>query len=357
MVVGINMANIYRSTDPGAPVLNKNAGTLINVLTACLVTGYGTKTGAGWTKPYTSGEYAAFRMSTTAPGSTGSYLQIRDIEFYAEAKAFKTMTAIGVGTDESPPAGTGNYLFKSYDNSNQPPAAANTPIDRPWTIIADTRAVYIFINVAATTWGTTTQSDGFLFFGDIVTRKSNDAYNCAIIGQVALPNIQTTSSQGVTYTVPSQTGVFVGWAYTVLQGYREWPSFSNNFILRSYTGIGSAMRFALTRIFRNTFVNEPIGTYNGTNIYPDRVNTGLNLVSIALIEKDTPFAIRGTLPGIYEPLGAFSVTGLYSIIEGQGNLQGQQFIAMPAGYSTTGSFSLNSGNYGIILFKLTGSWY
>ena len=41
---------LYRSTDDDAPALTKSNLSLI--LKACLVTGYGSKPGAGWTMPY-----------------------------------------------------------------------------------------------------------------------------------------------------------------------------------------------------------------------------------------------------------------------------------------------------------------
>ena len=41
---------LYRSTDDDAPALTKSNLSLI--LKACLVTGYGSKPGAGWTMPH-----------------------------------------------------------------------------------------------------------------------------------------------------------------------------------------------------------------------------------------------------------------------------------------------------------------
>ena len=52
---------LYRSTDGSAPTLSGTAGDLINLLDKCLVSGYGSSTAAGWTKPYTSTNAAAFR--------------------------------------------------------------------------------------------------------------------------------------------------------------------------------------------------------------------------------------------------------------------------------------------------------
>ena len=43
---------VYRSTDAGAPLLTNSNGSLIAVLKACLVDGYGSKASAGWTAPF-----------------------------------------------------------------------------------------------------------------------------------------------------------------------------------------------------------------------------------------------------------------------------------------------------------------
>lgn len=41
--------SVYRSTDASAPILDKTAGCVANIIKACLVTGYGATAGAGWT--------------------------------------------------------------------------------------------------------------------------------------------------------------------------------------------------------------------------------------------------------------------------------------------------------------------
>ena len=64
---------IYRSSDAGAPSLTGAAGSLIALLDACLRTGYGTKAGAGWTKPFTGTNIAAFRQGA---GGNGRYLRV-----------------------------------------------------------------------------------------------------------------------------------------------------------------------------------------------------------------------------------------------------------------------------------------
>ena len=54
---------VYSSTDASAPVLTGQVGSLIAVLDACLVNGYGTKTAAGWTKPFADASNTAVYRS------------------------------------------------------------------------------------------------------------------------------------------------------------------------------------------------------------------------------------------------------------------------------------------------------
>ena len=80
----------YDSTDAGAPVLTGNAaGELLNLLTKCLVEGYGAKTALGWEKLGPTGHKAAYRA--TAPGATGCWLHVNDAgpgaHGYREARA------------------------------------------------------------------------------------------------------------------------------------------------------------------------------------------------------------------------------------------------------------------------------
>ena len=65
---------IYTATDIGGPgLLTGVTGSLINILNACLVNGYTSKSAAGWTKPFadisaSAGSlpyYACFKQAST----------------------------------------------------------------------------------------------------------------------------------------------------------------------------------------------------------------------------------------------------------------------------------------------------
>ena len=67
---------VYLSTDASAPTLDGNVGSLITVLDAVLVNGYGAKAAAGWTKAFSGTNKAAYRNSPST--GTGLFWRIQD---------------------------------------------------------------------------------------------------------------------------------------------------------------------------------------------------------------------------------------------------------------------------------------
>lgn len=88
-------AHLYLSSDDDAPALTKTNLSLI--LKACLVTGYGSKPGAGWTMPH---EEAAAGKRIFAPAKTGeldSYLRVADQTGVSRVAAYRQMSDIDNG--------------------------------------------------------------------------------------------------------------------------------------------------------------------------------------------------------------------------------------------------------------------
>lgn len=132
---------VYSSTDVGAPVLTGEAGSLIAVLDACLVNGYGTKTAAGWTKPFAdssntavyrsgSGSQAYFKFFDDG-SSTTLGAKVCQILGYSSMSDISTGT---LATSSSTSALT--YVWKSASPDNTP---------RPWKVIATDKGCYIVI--------------------------------------------------------------------------------------------------------------------------------------------------------------------------------------------------------------------
>src|SRR5690348_12633571 len=125
---------VYSSSDTGAPVLTGQAGSLIAVLDACLVNGYGTQTAAGWTKAFSGTNKADYRMA----GGNQFYLDVDDSAAQtaagkeANVRGYEAMTALATGTNAFPTttqfAAPGQVIRKS---------ATADATSRGWILVAD----------------------------------------------------------------------------------------------------------------------------------------------------------------------------------------------------------------------------
>lgn len=129
---------VYRSTDPGAPVLSGTAGSFAALMDAVLVNGYGTgpdaKPGLGWVLAFSDGHKRAYQ-NNLAEGGTGMFWRIDDSNAqYVLNSAFHTMSGIDTGVDGF--GGTNNAWGKSI--------TANTTA-RSWVVVGNSRSCYVFI--------------------------------------------------------------------------------------------------------------------------------------------------------------------------------------------------------------------
>jgi hypothetical protein len=167
---------VYRSSDASAPVMTGQAGTLVGVLDAVLVNGYGSKAAAGWTKPFSGTSKAAYRMGA----GNQFYLRVQDdgsgAASFREARivGYESMSGVDTGTNPFPTvAQFANGLF--VRKSLALDAAA-----RNWLCIADNRTFYLFIT-SGDPGGTTYFGWGF---GDFYSNLALDGYRTFIHGRV-----------------------------------------------------------------------------------------------------------------------------------------------------------------------------
>ena len=181
---------IYRSTDVAAPVLNGITGSMITVLDAVLVNGYGTTTSAGWTRPYVAtnvnntNTMAVYKQGS---GSCGFYMWVQDS---GSVSSGRQAIYRGFETAQNVNLHTTNSVF-SFPNSAsatgltanglvmQKSATADTVV-RPWIAFADSRTLYMFILN-----GGTAASYETVCFGEFYSMAQSDPYRCLIIGDNA----------------------------------------------------------------------------------------------------------------------------------------------------------------------------
>ena len=167
---------IYRWDDANAPVARGERTSLIEILTACLVDGYGDKPGAGWMRQFVNAEgtKAVFRNNPVA--GTGFVLQINGAT--SAAANLHIVTAAEAASDLD------TLLFSFGEFTCRTSNAVGTAA-RPWFLIADDRAFYFFVYPQQATSATLTITaigSSPFFFGDPVSVWPDDTYCCALGG-------------------------------------------------------------------------------------------------------------------------------------------------------------------------------
>lgn len=344
---------VYKSTDAGAPVLTGAVSSLINVLDACLVNGYNTKTititrsgdvataactahgflagqyvtisgatpsdyngefrvasvtandftfevlgspttpatgtiscvqsPAGWTKPYTGTNKAAFRNSVSA-GGTGMYLRVNDSASgtggarEALIRGYLTMSDVDTGTIETPTAAqvAASIVWRK---SNTADSTA-----RAWILVADELTMYLCVstgtlnsNVGDSTYGA----------GDIVSHVAGDAYRFFVSGREAQAGAGNFGGSSFGLMTPASAGFAA-------------PTTSAcTWLARGYAGTGSPTRIGLA-VFG--MVSNSIGSSNA--IVRPSPGTSLSYFYPAFIGIES--SIRGQMRGLYVPQNDWS---------------------------------------------------
>lgn len=283
---------VYRWDDASAPTLNGTAGSLIAVLDACLVTGYGTKTASGWTKPYTGTNLAAFLMPT---GSNLHYLRVDDTTATSASwRGYEVMTDVNTGTGPFPTVAqmAALYLTKS--------STADTTA-RQWVLVCNGPTVLLHVNHDN---GATSTSGAVYVFGSLTSYKTGDTYSTFISGNSS--------------TAYSSNNFYVG------SSYASSAAIANHYVVRSYTQVGASIG-----------VNKGIDSYkagstnlgSGSLVYPSPVDGGLYMSPIYIGEPSPTVCVRGILPGAWAALHPQPLAHL-DTLSGSGALSGKTFLAL-----------------------------
>ena len=274
--------HVYKSSDSGAPnSLNGTIGSLIPVLDACLVNGYGAKAPAGFTKEFSGTNKAVYR----AAAGNRHFFKVDDNNPYtgnfnhaAYIRGYETMSGIDTGNGPFPDVTThprGCSLMKHSSN--------NGATAREWMLITDEYFVHLLINTSGSSDADGHKGGELYNFGEGVSFKVGDPWFSIVCA-------------GDDNSTPAT--IDVAW-YNNMGG----NSLHNGSITNSTPFVcardhlGNAGPKSCASLVRN-WGSAQFGS-NSTVPYPDPVSGGL------LYEDQLPIThsnvVRGIFPGIAYP--------------------------------------------------------
>jgi hypothetical protein len=281
----------YSSADAGAPTLNGTVGALITVLDAILINGYGAKPAAGWTKPFSGTNAAAyringsftnyyFRVDDNAPGAAGA----RE----ARVTMYETMSDVNTGTNAS----TNRYVRKSGTLD----ATART-----WKAVADEVTLIFFCS-----FDNSADYNG-TYIGQFYSYMPNDQHGVTIIARTSenqsayTPNIE----QVLRLATTAEAGTTVA---------------------KSVNGITPNVNgFKTCGLYRNDDSQRSRGPYTLPNAADGSlVLTPLYISNVEGADK----TLRGRVRGLWIPLHSNldSVFAINDTWSGTGDLAGKSFV-------------------------------
>lgn len=273
----------YSSQDPGAPALNGVAGSLVELLDAILVDGYGfgddAKPPLGWTREFTATNKRAYRNNPVT--GTGHFLRVDDSAAIGNARhawmsSFEYMSSIDEGFGRSPlPSNNPNGFIwsKSTTLGIQP---------RAWFAIGNERFFYLFMD---------RNNNGLDFAlphaaGDVISFFPNDMHRWFLSGVSNLISDPGTAAAATTLFFSGNNDS----ASTSLIA-------SNGVFSRSADGlVASPFSHSRGEAYRGT---SSFGGVSGA-VYPSPIVTGTVMFS-RIEQKDAQRSYRGFLPGVLTP--------------------------------------------------------
>lgn len=382
----------FHSAMSGAPTLNGVAGSLIAVLDACLVDGFGLKTadsvvvsGGIATANFSAGhsfepDVIALVTGATPAGLNGEkrVLTTSTNTITFDAAGITDQTASGTITIKLAPAGwekpfsgtnlaayrstdpTGTRMFlrvadgtttarvvgyESMSDVNTgvsafpletqlagggylPKANSANATARAWTLIADIRGWWLHAHTATTSLGISGSVWGF---GDYESLKSGDPFACAL--QCATTDMSAnTATNAVTAEYVGQSNL------------------AGPFTPRSFTGLGGSVQldhaqesYSVGSGVSGSFASAMVPTY------PNGPNNGLFLSRKLLVERGVALrgVSRGLLPAVQNCHAQFNWRDK---VPGQGQYAGRTLMAVKCGSPAATS------SQGVVFFDITGPW-
>lgn len=361
---------VYRSTDFGAPQLSGQVGTLLAVLDACLVNGYGTNTitsltqsggvatattnvphqytnkpkvliqGAGAseyngevTVTVTGASTFTFPVSPSAPASAGGSPTCKRAGS-GWTKPFADGTYVAVYKQ---PAGSNGFYMRVDDNSTANIARmlgyetmtdVSTGLTPFPTAAQFAGGVHVMksdvVSVATRPWMLACNGPMMYLFVNVDNNVSWVNANGSAFGDIKSYKAGGGDSYG-TIIVGNTSNVFSSNTIQTLSSNVATVT-SGHWMARSWSGIGGSLAVGANSDYAKSQQSSSIGS-NGIP-YPSAIDGGLYTSPVWITEPSPTLAPRGELPGFWNPLHNRPLGALDVWTPNSGSLVGKTFEAI-----------------------------
>lgn len=210
----------------------------------------------GWEKAYSGTNKAVYRSQDIT--GTRLFLRVDDTNAqYMTVNMYETMSSVDVGTGAS-----ATLYWKKSDTSST--AVKN------WYAIGNSKVFYLFSD-----WHISYPLHLSTYsFGDFISCKPGDAYNCMLIGHTSAPSSPSANNDFYNVNNTSNVGLVIA---------------------RSYSQLGLSIGF-----YKRAAVNGSSMGYNVATSFPNAADNGVHLTPVYMYESSSN-VYRGIMPGIYIP--------------------------------------------------------
>ena len=321
---------VFKSSDAGAPPLRGNTpGDLLAVLEACLVTGFGSKAAAGWTKPFSTASVAVFKQGI---GSNGMHMRVDDsmLQTAANARAarivgYENMSDINTGTPSAFPSTSqlsGGLWWYTMNTGSEAWGARD--VARPWMVLADESFLWLYIGSTVASGAALNSTDyrELYFFGDINAYGSADVFATVLSG-ATVSSGSSSSTYGYNF---GGSSVFPMAGGTSSVGNLS-PGF---FIARKSDGVTTSASAGHHADYVKSGGNWWVPSSAAYGLSFPNSSDGAMVVSPVYVHDpaSSSAVLRGVLPGIWCPCHRLQSMNTGDEFDGQGALAGKRLMVL-----------------------------
>lgn len=353
----VSQFKIFTSSDASAPQLDGTSGSLLNVLNACLVDGYGSKSPVGWLKPLAdvgnigvfqqpSGSGFVIHVNDAAPTSSATYTighsRMVTVTGYESISSVSSGSSTpgyidqGIGFGQFPLFGQVSIPTYGLTSAGALIWVKSISIDstpRPWRMFVDDRTMYLFIQ-----HGVSGASYTMYSFGDLYSLYQNDRYQCHIQGLNAANSGIWNRSDASDLLVTNQNA---------------FGSYPNTFLARTWGGGGQSINafksgdvgkcYHLSRTnYGGTGVSNTFAVMYGPVPYVNSTDQSVYIHPVLMFESSN-FTYRGRMRGLWHMTHRYENFSDGQVIYGTNEVAGKTWQVIANG-TTNGVWLIETSN-------------